>query len=590
MLTERRDPGFVFAGFALLYLSMAATTAQGGDASEFMTVAATGGTPHPPGYPLFSALTWLSVHLVPFGTVAWKASAVASLQAAGALAVLQLALRDLAGRVPSLLAVSALGLSLHFWRYATVAEVFAGGALTAALVLLVCVRISRGLQGPRAALALGLALSTGIANHHTVVLLFPLGLFALVFLLPRDLPSAAKTLAAGAAALLPGFAAYLLFLNPAGAWRWGAIDSLGGLVHHFLRRDYGTFSLGLYDGATSKWDHPLYWLSQLPGEYVFVFAILALHGLFAVPRLKGRDRWLALAVAASIVLAGPIFLTAFNLPARGSFLVIASRFHIQPNLLVAVFIAWGAADVLRRTDHKAVPILLTLALGVAAFVHAPKADHRRWTVLEDYLQNLYRVVEPDAVVIGTGDPSVFGSLYLQHATGLRPDVVYVEPTMAGHSWYVDGLKAQHPGFRWDNTVPRDAVLEIIDQNLDHRPVYVAFRHYRSEHYQGRLPPAYPVGAVAMKVGAPGEDLPPPDVVEAELRRALSEHTIRSRVDTLFKAQSTWEYNEYDQYAFAFDTLAKAFERTGDPAGAARNRATAAQLSPYRFGPLASERR
>ena len=587
---QPRDPWYVFFGFAALYMSMAATTAQGGDASEFMTVAATGGVPHPPGYPLFTALTWLSVHALPVGSVAWKASIVASLEAAAALAVLHVALRELWGRLPALIGVGALGLSLHFWRYATVAEVFAGGALTAALLVLVCVKIARGLRGPRAALWLGLALSTGVANHHTVVTLFPLGLFALVHLLPREPRGAARTLAVGAAALLPGFAAYGLFLLPGGGWRWGDTSTLSGLLHHVLRRDYGTFSLGVVQGDVSPLAHPLYWLGQLPSEFVGLYLLLAIVGLASIPGQRGRDRQLALALAASILVAGPLFLSAFNLPAVGSRLVIASRFHILPNVLLSCFVAGGAAALLRRTSSRLVPAALVAGLLVAALLHGPKAGHRGWTVLEDYLRNLYATVEPGAVVIGSGDPSVFGSLYLQHSQGLRPDVVYVEPTMAGHAWYVDGLKERHPGFVWDNTVPRDAVLEIIDQNLDHRPVYVAFRHYRSEHYEGRLPPAYPVGAVLMKVGATGQDLPPPDAVEAELLAALDRHTIRSRVDTLFRSRSTWEYNEYDQYAFAFDTLARAFERTGDVEGATRNRAVAAQLSPYRFGELAPLRR
>ncbi len=584
-----KDPWYVFAGFAVLYMSMAANTAQGGDASEFMTVAATGGVPHPPGYPLFSALTWLSVHALPVGNVAWKASIVASLQAAAALGLLNAALRELTGRLPALLAVGALGLSLHFWRYATVAEVFAGGALTAALLVFVCTKIARGLSGPRAALYLGLALSSGVANHHTVVTLFPLGLLALFHLLPREPVAAGRTLLVGALALVPGFAAYGLFLLPGGGWRWGDTSTLSGLLHHVLRRDYGTFSLGIVQGDVSPWDHPLYWASQVPVEFVGVFALLAVVGLASIATLRGRDRQLAVAIAASIAVSGPLFLSAFNLPTVGSRLVIAARFHILPNVLLTCFVALGAAAVLRRTSSRWVPGALFAGLLLSVALHGPNAGHRSWTVLEDYLRNVYATVEPDAVLIGNGDPSVFGSLYLQHAEGLRPDVVYIEPTMAGHAWYVDRLKAQHPGFRWDNTVPQDAVLEIIDQNLDRRPVYVMFQHYRSEHYEGRLPPAWPVGAVLMKVGATGQDLPPPAAVEAELLDAMERHTIRSRVDTLFRSQSTWEYNEYDQYAFAFDTLAMAFERTGDPGGAARNRARAAELSPYRFGALADQR-
>ena len=134
----------VFWAALLVYGSGAARTAQGGDAGEFMTLAALGGVAHPPGYPLFTALLRL-FGAIPIGGVPWRASMVSATLAAGALALLHATVRDRVGSgAAGWVAAGSLGLSLSFWQYATVAEVFAGGAFTAALLLLVTGRIAGG--------------------------------------------------------------------------------------------------------------------------------------------------------------------------------------------------------------------------------------------------------------------------------------------------------------------------------------------------------------------------------------------------------------------------------------------------------------
>jgi hypothetical protein len=60
----------VFGLFLVLYALGAARTVQGGDAGEFMTIAATGGVAHPPGYPAFSLRVRLTA-LLPIAGMAW---------------------------------------------------------------------------------------------------------------------------------------------------------------------------------------------------------------------------------------------------------------------------------------------------------------------------------------------------------------------------------------------------------------------------------------------------------------------------------------------------------------------------------------
>ena len=252
----------VFATAWALYASCCGWTVQGGDAGEFMVLAAGGGVAHPPGYPLFVAALRL-FGLLPLESVPFKASLAAATFAAAAVTLLEDSVRRLTGHpFAGLVAAMALGLSPTFWRYATVAEVFTAGTFTAMLVLAVSVRIQLGWSGWKATLALGLAVATGIANHHTVVFLAPLAFWAGFRALRRPLVDTAVC----AAGLSVGFAAYLPLMLPGGAWRWGQTGTVDGLIHHVLRRDYGTFDLALGAEPVAWWAHPLHFAERLPLE------------------------------------------------------------------------------------------------------------------------------------------------------------------------------------------------------------------------------------------------------------------------------------------------------------------------------------
>ena len=269
----------VFAGFAALYLVTAAHTVQGGDSGEFATVAAGGGVPHPSGYPLFALLSQAFVALIPFGSVAWKVSALSALLGAAALGVLHrallLATRDDFG---ALVGSAMLGFSPLFWRWSVVQEVLSGACLTAALVLLVAVRAATGHHGRKQGLFLGLAFATGIAHHHTAILLAPLLLYALVASVrrPRTLSGALPVVGLATLGALVGLLPYLAFLGDGGAWRWGETDSLSGLVHHFLRMDYGTLSTGQADRGIPLLAQPLLYLGGVIRQFPGLLAPLVL--------------------------------------------------------------------------------------------------------------------------------------------------------------------------------------------------------------------------------------------------------------------------------------------------------------------------
>ena len=229
-----------------------------------------------------------------------------------------------------------------------------------------------------------------------------------------------------------------------------------------------------------------------------------------------------------------------------------------------------------------------LFLALAAFSSVGEAPHRGWTVLEDHGRNVLASAEPDALILGNGDSRLFAMLYLQDVVGLRPDVVYVEPAMLGYPWYRERLNALHPELLPELEGKVHVPLEgLIARHYGQRPIYLAPRLLEDPALAAVLPAAYPYAAVYMRLVGPLEGLPPPEVVEEELRRALSRYTLRSRVVSEHEATATWESEAWDQYAITFSILADGYAAGGDEVGAERCRATARELSPWRFDPSLS---
>lgn len=554
--------------FLLVYALTCARTAQGGDASEFMTIAAVGGVAHPPGYPLFSLLVRLAGPLLP-GPPAFAASLVSAALAALALGLLHDALRRLTGSSSAaLVAAGALGFSEPFWRYATVSEVFALGALTAVLVLSVAVRVALGARGPLVQLLLGLAVATGIANHHTVVLLAPLAVSAFLQALHRRPLLALRDTLLCAGGQAVGFLLYLPLLKPGEAPGWGRTDSLAGLVHHVLRRDYGTFSLSLTDEPVAPWEHPLAWLSELPLRFSVLYALLAVLGLVVALR-PGAQRRLRLALLGSLALAGPLFLSRFNLAADDPGLVVASRFHILPDTLLSVLVALGAAAL--PAPRRLLPLALAFLLAHAAF-QLPRARHDDWTVLEDHLLNVARSVEPDAVLITSSDNWLFGGRYLQYALGEGRGLSIVHLPVLGYDWYREELRRAPSPLVVDG--PR---LADVLAAAGARPVYL---NIGLLDRGGEVPPYYPHASGMVRLLRAGEELPPPAEVEAAMLRAEAGFLRRSRLETSWQARRTWEAWAPRQHAAAWRSLADAWGSVGDEAGRRRALARALDWDPW----------
>lgn len=567
---------------AVLYAATLASTVLGGDNAEFVTIFARGGVAHPSGYPLYSA--WLRA----WGMVWWGTPATGASLATAVLGVLATATLASAARrwgastTGALFAGSLYALSPLVWSLNTHAEVFALHALLGAAVLwaagptrgraavdesaTVALRSSTSVR----AFALGLLGGFGLCNNHTLVLLAPIGLIGLWQVL-RHADSVGRSAAAAALGLVLGLlpiAAMPAMATTGAGWVWGDLDSFGGVVHHVLRRDFGTFQLGIYDGQDLAARHVANLGAGCVRELTAIgvgAAVVGLAALLVDPLRRAHGAGLL----AAMVVAGPGLLSRFNLAPDGIAVHVVERFWVLPIVLLSFAAAFGFDRLASRVASRlrGLAPLLVVLFAVARIPGGLVAvgEHHDGSV-ELYLRDTAAQLEPETVLIGTGDHRLFGFLWLREVAQERRDVVYIDASMLLYRWYFDRVTAQvgAPLDGVDHSA-RSVSLPALIAGVQRRGRPVAITNVISETIPRNFA-LVPMGTVLL-VLAPGA--PAPGL--AELAQANQRIASSQALAPAAAARQSWSALVRQDYARPWSDLAAAFERAGaaEPAAQAR---------------------
>jgi hypothetical protein len=442
----------VFAGFSMLFWAGRSRSFGVGDSPQHVLAALLWAVPHPPGYPLQTALGWLWSRL-PWSDPGAAVNGLSGIFSAGAAAALFLLLR-LAGvrRAAALTAAALMALSPLFWYYALVAEVRALNdllALAAACCAFVWSREAR----PGALLAFSLLFGLGLSHHPTYAFLAP----AFAVWLSARRPSARLGAAALAIALL-GLAAPYLLLGL--RLRWGVpaynlfeVSGWGDLWPLFTRARLGgplrmaggapplgslRFDLGalaVHSGwfLSSVWTHG--------GPVALALAGLGAGFLWKTSRrdLAAWTLWLAAAAGVFLVFSSQQMPAVDAEYARA----VAARFHLLPLISAFALAGFGAEALARRARPALAYALLAAALG------APLLLRPLWLArqdpLLDYMRAAVRDSAPGDFVVLGGDDTIFAALDLELARGEAGGRVFLCPTMFSFPPYLRRLKAAYPG-------------------------------------------------------------------------------------------------------------------------------------------------
>jgi hypothetical protein len=143
------------------------------DTPKFQFLGYVFGTAHPPGYPLYSMLSGVFVHLVPIGSVAYRANLFSAVMAALACMTAFLIARLLgASRWTAGCAALGLATGVSFWRSAVFAEVYSLAAAAAGLSLTLLLVWGERLRASWLLAAVA-ATAAAFGNHLTIVGVVP---------------------------------------------------------------------------------------------------------------------------------------------------------------------------------------------------------------------------------------------------------------------------------------------------------------------------------------------------------------------------------------------------------------------------------
>ncbi len=445
-----------------------------GEAAELAILGDLGGVAHPPGYPLYLIYMRLTSWL-PGATPAHTAAIGNAILGAVQLLVLHAACRAWGARpLAATAAVAIYAAGPLVMRYHSQAEVFALNGLLIAGILWLAAK-QGPLRGERRVIALGLVAGLGIANHHTCVLIAPVGLYGAVLGL-RETSARVRAACVGLVALCVGLAPYAYLLATGdNRQSWGTIDELRQLIAHFLREDYGGASTFASGGGDL---HPMANLAALGYTLGRAWLWIPLLGALAVLAMRAwrspdGTTWGWRMLAMSWLLAGPVLVLRFNLEPVGFARYAIERFHLMPALLLVLPAAFAIDWVSAKSERLGVAAVTGVAIVghlALAILAMPRLAQERSPALERIMENLITSMPPDAVIFADGDAPNTVVNYIQMTRNIRPDVTVVKWRLVPADWYRARLVQRGIVFDRESDKPS---IEIARKLLDAgRPVFV----------------------------------------------------------------------------------------------------------------------
>ena len=458
-------PVFLILSLFGLYVRTLApglTWANGGaDGGDLIAAAATGGVPHPTGYPTYLLLAQL-FQAMPLGSLAFRTnlmSAVATCLAAGL--VYMLVTRFLSPASPikywpaGLLAGYAFGLAPLVWSQGVITEVYALQVFLITLIIYVATSPVSSSESKRKRLdgLLGLVCGLALGNHVTSGLLVPAALLAVSISRQPAKAGSARTVWSGLRswrldwrALLrqsvwlgAGLSIYLLLPVRAlsgSAINWGNPLTPGRfwwLVSGQLYRDYylnmtiGEVFIRLQAAAT-----------LLLEQFGYIGMLLGFIGLvysFTASRLYVLTAWTAAVSTIFALLYGAGDSYVYLIPVCASF---------------AIWISLGLTGLIRnlaRIRPRLAWILYPLFL-VYFFVMAvptfPMVDASHDLQAEEFGKRVLETAPEAAVLFVEGDRAVFAMWYFHFALHKRPDLAVLATDLLHFDWYQESLRKAYP--------------------------------------------------------------------------------------------------------------------------------------------------
>jgi Protein O-mannosyl-transferase TMEM260-like len=457
------------------------------DGGELTTDLWTLGICHPTGYPLFTMLGYLFVHIPVLPEVAARANLFAALCTSIAAGIFYLVFTRAQGllmqgrtanaspdnrarmnvgagfvasagdhlsRFSSAAAAAlVLAFSQTFWDQSTSIEVYPLQLVLFGIILLAWLGLYSQPVRPKALIA-GLVLGLGFTNHMTTMLTIP----ALLFLAISAYRERKFDLRIVYAALMGGLAAGLLYLylpiravqNP--LMNWGNPDNLQRFIWHVTGKQFRTWMFSSFD----VFQHQLgTFFNSLYGEFSLSLIVVVL-GIGVSLYLQRRVFWFGIL----LIIGDLLYAANYDIHDISSYFLLSY-------ISLALFGAVGFKFTLDRfagsgTWKILAPILLVIFPAVSAVGHFSEVDESKDYSVEMYTRDILTSLPRNSLVLSfQWDDFVSASLYYQHVDSIRPDIIVIDKELLRRSWYAAQIHRRYP-FLFPKT---DPVYDAYRKNL-----------------------------------------------------------------------------------------------------------------------------
>ena len=413
---------------------------RGADGGDLIAAAATGGVPHPTGYPVYLLLARLFQYL-PIGSLAFRTNLLSALAAAGAsVLVYELVTRSLPSRnhLAGFISGCAFGLSPLLWSQAVITEVYTLHALFIALIFYWSL-FPPFLNIKKSGLALGLAFGLALGNHITTFLLLPILLAPSILIQERRWKVDVHSLSHRLVGMGIGLLAYLSLPLRALAQppiNWGnpvTWKNFHWLVSGRLYQDE-VFALTI----PSLWERILSAFDLLLTQFGMLGLCISLLGCIFLLR-RSPLFWKTLWIVMSFSIFAIVYAT------QDSFVYL-----IPPVMCFAVWIGLGV-DGLRKVISRRIPqlswiagVLVLISLIIVARGNWLQVDASQDTRAEQFGMLVMSQMPEDTLVFVQGDQAIFSLWYYHYALHQRTDIVVIAIELLQFDWYQETLKATYP--------------------------------------------------------------------------------------------------------------------------------------------------
>ncbi|NWX51682.1 TM260 protein, partial [Steatornis caripensis] len=369
-----------------------------------------------------------------------------------------------------------------------------------------------------------------LCNQHTIVLYIACIVPWVLYRLFRKMELSLGHLLKLGLCFLAGLLPYLYlpassYLNRA-RWTWGDQTTFQGFLTHFLREEYGTFSLAKSETGSGMREMLAFQLAQMKSELSVPVLALALVACVstALPTKQQKSPviWL---FTGMLCLYSLFFAWRANLDiTKPLFLGVVERFWLQSSAVVAVLAGLGLAGLASvgstvLEGSRTLPWLEWLsALALVAsqvWANYSTCDQSKNYVVDKFARNLLSSMPTGAVILLRGDLPGNALRYVHYCEGMRPDITLVDQEMMTYEWYLPKL-AKHlpgvyfPGNRWnpvEGVLPDGTLAFNLHRFLkvnEHKEVFVCIGLHEGDSTWRRSYSLWPWGMC--------EKLVPSDVV------------------------------------------------------------------------------